>query len=67
MSYERNSDSPFGYTYTVGFQVENNTPLLFCIESLLNCYMLILAVKQSISFGQFEPIFYLFKLFLRDQ
>ena len=35
MSYERNSYSTLGYTYTIGFWLKKNTPLLFCIESLL--------------------------------
>ena len=33
MSYERNSDGTWGYTYTIGFWgKKNNTPLLFGVE-----------------------------------
>ena len=35
MSYERNNNGTLEYTYTIGFWIKYNTPLLFCIESLL--------------------------------
>ena len=35
MSYEKNSNGPLGYTYTIVLGLKNNTLLLFCFESLL--------------------------------
>ena len=34
MSYKKNGDCTLGYTYTIGFGLKNNIPLLFYIESL---------------------------------
>ena len=49
------------------FGLKNNTPLLFCIESVVNCYILISTVNQSIFFGQFKPNHCLFKIIVRDK
>ena len=66
----RYSDSTWAIHIPLGFgvlkhnnkQLLANVPLLFALNLCFNYYTLILAVKQSISFGQFEPVYCLFKL-----
>ena len=36
MPYERSGGCTLGYTYSVGFERVKNTPLQFCVESLLH-------------------------------
>ena len=68
----RYSDSAWDIHIPLGFGVNqqltklqattNYLPLLLCIESLLT---LILAVKQSVFFGQFKSLYRLLKLTVR--
>ena len=65
----RYSESAWAIHIPLGFGViTHNNKLVkiyhcfFALNLCFNYYMLILAVKQSVSFGQFEPLYRLFKL-----
>ena len=64
MSYERNGDCALGYIYTSGFELQTTHHCYFVLNLCQNCCMLTSAVKQFVFFGQFEPNYSLFKLFV---